>query len=825
MPQVWRPSATRLKRAIAPCFETLEPRRFMSASPLQTIWQEPVSAAVEVGVSRPTISTTEPSANKIGVRRDSFVAAYVLLPNVGQGVNEATLTSSNVKLYLASDSSKTPIPANLNTTGGGDAIILTPIGMLSANTAYTFEITEGLTDTSGAAFEAFSMSFTTGSAGGSTNSSIGFDKIALPTATGERFTGVTVGPDNRLYAATFDGEIYRWEINSDGTLASRAIITTVQTANGANRLITGLRFDPTSAGGNLILWVTHGFGSETNAPNWTGKLSLLTGSNLENYQDYVIGLPRSVRDHLTNQMDFDSQNRLFISQGSQNAMGAPDNAWGLREEVLLAGAVLRIDYNSIAARIAGGQGPLNVQTAEGGTYDPFAAGAAVTLYATGVRNAYDLLWHSNGYLYAPTNGSAPGGSTPAGNGAPALQNVAQVEPDWLFKIREGKYYGHPNPLRNEFVLNGGNPTAGNDKYQVNAYPEGTQPEANWDPAIFSFGNNRSPNGVIEYKSGTFDGELKGAMLVVRYSGGDDVLVLKPDVTGNIPSGGVKTGIDGLSGFIDPLDIAEQVGPGNLYVVEHGGQKITLLRPQGTGTPAGTLNSIDLYNANIDTSFGALENFPTISYAALGTTAITLSAEVSGAIGSVRWALDGNENFNTENFAPYSIVGEINNVDMKPLPISVGTHTVTATAYSGSAGTGTVLGTITHTFTVTDTPTGPVGEITGFTLYNALGDFPIKPLSNGSAVSFIESMTWGLTIKAETTGTFGSVRWAFDDNPNYRTENFGPYAIGGDASDTDLLPVAIAQGDHTVTVTAYSGKDATGIIIQTLSLNFTVIDQP
>ena len=190
-------------------------------------------------------------------------------------------------------------------------------------------------------------------------------------------------------------------------------------------------------------------------------------------------------------------------------MGAPDNAWGLRSEQLLSAAILRVDYNAIATRIAAGQGPLNVKTADGGTYNPFAPGAAVTLYATGVRNAYDLLWHSNGNLYAPTNGSAPGGNTPAGGGAPALKNVAQNEPDWLFKIRKDKYYGHPNPTRQEYVLNGGNPTSGADKYEVNAYPVGTKPDADWDPAIYSFGANRSPNGIIEYKSDAFGGPAQG----------------------------------------------------------------------------------------------------------------------------------------------------------------------------------------------------------------------------------------------------------------------------------------------------------------------------
>ena len=37
----------------------------------------------------------------------------------------------------------------------------------------------------------------------------------------------------------------------------------------------------------------------------------------------------------------------------------------------------------------------------------------MTVYASGIRNAFDLVWHTNGQLYVPTNGSAAGGNTPA----------------------------------------------------------------------------------------------------------------------------------------------------------------------------------------------------------------------------------------------------------------------------------------------------------------------------------------------------------------------------------------------------------------------------
>jgi hypothetical protein len=93
---------------------------------------------------------------------------------------------------------------------------------------------------------------------------------------------------------------------------------------------------------------------------------------------------------------------------------------------------------------------------------------------------------------------------------------------------------------------------------------------------YEFGKSVSPNGTIEYKSNTFAGALRGKLLITRYSGGDDVIVLTPGPNGNIAES--ITGITGLTGFIDPLDIIEDPRTGNLYVAEFGGQKMTLLRP-------------------------------------------------------------------------------------------------------------------------------------------------------------------------------------------------------------------------------------------------------
>jgi N-acetylneuraminic acid mutarotase len=542
---------------------------------------------------RPSVTQSTPSDGATNVSRDTPVTAEVHLPNVG-GIDANTLNAATVRLIRTNDG--TQVPANVNTSGGGDVIVLTSTVLLEVSTRYRFEVTNGVKDLSGAAFLPYSSDFVTGTAGGSGGGGVvQFEKVVLPPASGKSFTSVTMGPDGKLYAGTIEGEIVRFTLNADGTLAGSETINSIQNANGGSRMLIGLAFDPSSTAGNLILWTSHTAFAFSNGPDWTGKITRLSGPNLTSVQDYVVGLPRSYKDHLTNSLAFGPGGKLYVTQGSNTAMGAPDNAWGLRPERLLTAAVLRVDLGAITSP------PLDVKTADTGTYDPFAAGAPVTIYASGVRNAFDLLWHSNGQLYVPTNGSASGGNTP-GTPSPlpsscqrrideatrgdytgpqviGLSNVSQVQHDYLFRVVQGGYYGHPNPERCEWVLNGGNPSTGNDPAQVGAYPVGTNPDRNWRGSAFDFGEHFSPNGVIEYKNGAFGGALQGKLLVTRYSAGDDLVVLTPG-SGSPDIVDSQTGIVGFTGFTDPLDLVENPSKGHIYVSEFGGQKITLLRPIG-----------------------------------------------------------------------------------------------------------------------------------------------------------------------------------------------------------------------------------------------------
>ena len=591
---------------------------------------------------RPTVTGTRPANGETGVSRDSFVAADLNLPNVGGGVDVSTLSTSTVRLKRTSDG--TLIPGTVDTTGGGDAIVYQPHSPLDANTSYTFEVSDQVKDTTGAAFIPFSMSFTTGTTGGQIDTSVSFEKLIQNNTLGQSHTGLKFGPDGKLYSTTIDGKIIRYTVNADGTLGSGQTINTIINREGGPRMVLSIDFHPSSTAGNLIAYVSHGqYAGLPGIPladNFTGKITRLTGANLENATDTVTGLPRSVKDHQNYQAVFGPDGRLYVNVSSMSAMGAPDNAWGLKEEVLLSASILQIDVNAIGA------GSVNVRT-EGVTtpYNPFATNAPVKIYARGLRSAYDILFHSNGSMYSATNGSAAGGSTPAkpGVSGTALSNVS-TQNDYMFRILQNGYYGHPNPLRGEYILSGGNPTSGADPGEIEptperpaAYPVGTQPESSYRGFVYNFGKNYSPNGMIEYQGNAFNGALDGKILIVRYSGGDDILVLTPGSNGTIAS--ANSGYAGFTGFIDPLDIAQDPTTGFLYVAEYGGQRITLLRPITPGGGNINVTRNDYYfNDVTSTSATTTGNRKTITLTNNGTGTLTINQLVFGGAAASRFSL-------------------------------------------------------------------------------------------------------------------------------------------------------------------------------------------
>jgi hypothetical protein len=537
------------------------------------------------------------------------IFAPVYLPNVGSGVSAATMNTKHVRLLKQlPGGGEQPVDGHVNTSGGGDTIIFQPTDLLDCNATYRF-VCNGVCDTSGAEFTPFSMTFTTAASANMSQYPVAFEHVQMPKTWGHVFSSVTIGPDHRLYAGSYEGRIYRYDFLPDGTLSDPPfVIDTVLRHNVTPdnaygfRLVTGVCFDPRSTADHPIVWVTNGQYRVEHCDDWSCKLSRLTGRNLDQYQDAVVDLPRAYRDHLSFKIAFDPKDpdHLYFDQGSSSSTGSADTTWGLRDEHLLTAACLQLDVPAIERIMAGGR-PLNVKTEDGGTYDPWAPGAPLKIYATGIRSGFSLLFHSNGHLYSCVNGGAEGGAAPAtpdslsdvprriddavhgpyrGPRVPGVATVTETMHDLLIDIVPGGYYGHPNESRGEYVMFGGNPGNGVDDYQTcHDYPKGTQPDRNFRHAIWDLGISYSCNGLIEYKGNAFNGYLDGKILTTRYSSGKDVMIIELNPDGTVK--GDATQVEGLTRFIDPLDLVEDVATGNVYVSEWGGQKLTLLRPKAT----------------------------------------------------------------------------------------------------------------------------------------------------------------------------------------------------------------------------------------------------
>ncbi|MEJ3403893.1 SGNH/GDSL hydrolase family protein [Rathayibacter sp. YIM 133350] len=563
---------------------------------------------VTAGTQQPAVRTSTPLNAATGVDPRSSIVCDLFL--ITSGVLPDTLTTQNVTLTNVVTGQL--VSAAVLTSGGGDTINVSPHSQLEDDTLYKFTVTTAVTDVDGRHFLPFTSVFTTGKAT-APDGPVAFTQTDSGAAKGAMYTSLVKGPDGKLYAGSITGQIYRFTINADGTLSNRETFNAVadysasaasgDTYNPGIRTVIGLAFTPDSTATNLKLVVSDNapFLGSYDVPDYTSRVGVLTGSNLQNYTPLVIHLPRSIKDHEVNSVAFGPDGALYFNVGANSGMGAADGSWGNRPERLLSAATLRLDPSILDSPTL----PLDARTGDGG-YNPYAPGAPLTIYASGIRNAFDLVWHSNGHLYAPTNGSAANANAPAvpttlpaqcanrpdggyygPTGLAGITRNPVAETDYVFDVKPGRYYGHPNPARCEYILANGNPTASADPFESAAYPVGTAPDPNFNLSdVYDAGAHASADGAIEYKSSTFGGALKGKLLVVRYSSGQDIVTFDVAADGKLSNR--TSGYPGLTGFQQPLDLVEDTDNGNLYVSQltddPAGTSIALVKPATAATP-------------------------------------------------------------------------------------------------------------------------------------------------------------------------------------------------------------------------------------------------
>jgi glucose/arabinose dehydrogenase len=408
-------------------------------------------------------------------------------------------------------------------------------------------------------FERFSV--TAGSSGGGgTPPGISFTRSTIPVSNP---TAMAWGPDGRLYVTELFGTIHAISFAASGGVTSDQAIGTL-----GSRLALGITVDPASTATDVVLWVSHSNPSTSAGVANSGIVSRLSGTGFTTRTDVITGLPRAIANHATNGLEFGPDGKLYIAQAGNTGAGAANTAnteFGDRAEQPLSAAILVADveaagFNGACANATDIYGPVT---------------CSVRTYATGFRNPYDLVWHSNGQLYAPDNGLGVTGTYPPSPTAPCTgfgdtalytsggDNPGE-QPDLLYRVLPGKYYGHPNPRRGECVFKDGS-------------FQGVAPLPSYMAPLTVLGLHKSSDGIIEYRGSAFCGALSGSLLITNYSTGDDITQIKLSADGT----SVVSTASLAGGFTDPLGIA-QAPDGRIFVGELGANQITVLKPSDGG---------------------------------------------------------------------------------------------------------------------------------------------------------------------------------------------------------------------------------------------------
>ncbi|MEL6318443.1 MAG: hypothetical protein AAFR16_12490, partial [Pseudomonadota bacterium] len=217
---------------------------------------------------------------------------------------------------------------------------------------------------------------------------------------------------------------------------------------------------------------------------------------------------------------------------------------------------------------------------------------------------------------------------------------------------------------------------------------------------------------------------------------------------------------------------------------------------------------------------------------LSLIAVPLDPEVE--IGSVVFSLSGPVSVTrTENVAEYVLFGN-NGSDYKDGPtLPLGDYTLTVTAYSGKNGGGQVLDTAqTVAFTLADDgevppDPEPADDLFTLQLIDADSDQPVDAaIEDGETIDISAVDPGDLTLVAapvDGAPAIGSVRFELSGPTSLtKIENVAPYALFGDKAGDFRSGAGLPEGEYTLTVTAFVGRNGQGGAIgEAQTLSFTL----
>ncbi|MFK8075575.1 MAG: choice-of-anchor D domain-containing protein [Granulosicoccus sp.] len=427
------------------------------------------------------------------------------------------------------------------------------------------------------------------------------DSVLATTQEITRGTSIQFGPDNRLYVAEMDGLIHVFNVNRNGPnnysatlFETIGLIKAVPNHNddgttdwSGKRLLTGIHVVGTAA--QPVIYAASSdprqaagpSGNDSGLDTNSGILHKLTRTGgTWNKQDLVRGLPRSEENHVSNGLVLVG-NKIYLNVGGHTNQGSPSNNFAELSEYALSAATLVIDLAAI------GNTTYDLPTLDGPAdqYDPFGghdglnqaklvAGGPVQIFASGLRNAYDIVYTESGQFYVWDNGSNTSwGGSPNNTCLNTIDNGGNKYPDGLHLISQGYYAGHPNPTRG----NKANTFGGQSPVEVAENPEECtfKIPGKGDGSLTT--NIESTNGMVEYTASNFSGSMKGNLIAAAF--GKKLYRVELANNGTVVQS--KSLLkDGLGTV--PLDVTAQgdtdIFPGTIWVVDNIAKTITVLEP-------------------------------------------------------------------------------------------------------------------------------------------------------------------------------------------------------------------------------------------------------
>jgi glucose/arabinose dehydrogenase/cytochrome c553 len=327
-------------------------------------------------------------------------------------------------------------------------------------------------------------------------------------------TQIAFGPDGNLYVLSLAGSVYRL-IDEDGD----GYAETVETAfwDGDLNYVTEENIEQLAVlPDQLHHAVGMTFAGDTLYISDSGRISKLEDTSADGMFDtltpIVEGLPSLYYEgHSNNGIAIGPDGKIYVGVGATSDHGPIMHP--------LEASILRVNPD----------------------------GSDLEVFATGLRNAYDLVFTPDGDLLATDNNPTDVGRT-----------LRMIPPEELNHIREGEHYGFPDVY--------GHPPPGHDS---------TGPILEFYPSVTSA-------GIDYYAAGAFPPEWRAGVYVAQWGTGADVLVnrdllfgfavvfvpLEKDADGQYHGDFVEFASSATERAADFRPIDVRVGPdGALYIIE------------------------------------------------------------------------------------------------------------------------------------------------------------------------------------------------------------------------------------------------------------------